>query len=196
MFVNWVEYYAKLHKIVTVAIPPQYTSQDCSECGHRVQKTLSTRTHECSECGTSLHRDHNAARNILVKGLEVLGVEKSTGGQPGTYTPDGENHLWLVEGNFGWLSGLVETGNFRGDSGESPSIIAAPVGRSNLERGGCQRVTIHAAEGSFSREATGSEKLENNAWGEAIAVAESQAFVRACARWGLGLYLHEESSII
>ena len=59
------------------------------------------------------------------------------------------------------------------------------------------RVTIYAAEGSFSREATGSEKLENNAWGEAIAKAESQAFVRACARWGLALYLldylHEDS---
>ena len=122
MFVNWVEYFARLHKIVAVAVPPQYTSQDCSECGHRVQKTLSTRTHECSECGTSLHRDHNAARNILVKGLEVLGVEKSTGGQPGTYTPDGENHLWLVEGNFGWLSGLVETGNCRSDSMESPGF--------------------------------------------------------------------------
>ena len=128
MFVNWVEYFARLHKIVAVAVPPQYTSQDCSECGHRVQKTLSTRTHECSECGTSLHRDHNAARNILVKGLEVLGVEKSTGGQPGTYTPDGENHLWLVEGNFGWLSGLVEPGNSRGDSWESPSIITTPKG--------------------------------------------------------------------
>ena len=125
MFVNWVEYYAKLHKIVTIAVPPQYTSLDCSNCGARVQKTLSTRTHDCSRCGLKMHRDHNAARNILVKGLEVLGVEKSTGGQPGTYTPDGENHLWLVEGNFGWLSGLVETGNFGGDSGESPSIITS-----------------------------------------------------------------------
>lgn len=108
MFVNWVEYYAKLHKIVTIAVPPEYTSQECSNCGTRVQKTLSTRTHDCSRCGLNMHRDHNAARNILVKGLEVLGVEKSTGGQPGTYTPDGENHLWLVEGNFGralWTRG-------------------------------------------------------------------------------------------
>ena len=69
-----------------------------------------------------MHRDHNAARNVLLKGLEVLGIEKSTAGHVGTYTPGGENHLWLVEGNFGWLSGLVETGNFGGDSGESPSI--------------------------------------------------------------------------
>lgn len=53
------------------------------------------------------------------------------------------------------------------------------------------RVVIHAAEGSFSREATGSEQLANNAWGEAIAKAESQAFRRACARWGLALYLYK-----
>lgn len=125
MFIEWVEYYANLHKIVTVAVPPQYTSQDCSECGHRVQKTLSTRTHECNKCGTSLHRDHNAARNILAKGLEVLGYKKSTDGQSGTHTPGDENHLWLIEGNFGWLSGLVEPGTLKGDSEESPSIIAS-----------------------------------------------------------------------
>ncbi len=52
-------------------------------------------------------------------------------------------------------------------------------------------VTIHAKEGLFSREATGSEQLDNNAWGEASAKAESQAFRRACARWGLALYLYE-----
>ena len=53
------------------------------------------------------------------------------------------------------------------------------------------RVTIHAAEGVFSREATGSEALNNNSWGEAIAKAESQAFRRACARFGLALYLYD-----
>lgn len=53
------------------------------------------------------------------------------------------------------------------------------------------RVTIHTEEGSFSREATGSEQLDNNAWGDAIAKAESQSFRRACARWGLALYLYD-----
>lgn len=53
------------------------------------------------------------------------------------------------------------------------------------------KVTIHTQEGNISREATGSEKLDNNAWGEAIAKAESQAFRRACARWGMGLYLYD-----
>ena len=60
MFIEWVEYFAKLHKIVTVAVPPQYTSQDCSSCGDRVKKTLSNRTHQCLRCGLLMHRDRRA----------------------------------------------------------------------------------------------------------------------------------------
>nr|WP_265265888.1 transposase [Spirulina subsalsa] len=43
---------------------PQYTSQECSNCGSIVKKTLSIRTHICS-CGCVLDRDENAAINIL-----------------------------------------------------------------------------------------------------------------------------------
>jgi putative transposase len=48
-----------------VAVPPAFTSQACSGCGALVHKGLSVRWHTCLECGTSLQRDHNAARNIL-----------------------------------------------------------------------------------------------------------------------------------
>ena len=68
----WLEYFAQVFGKVTVAVPPAYTSQDCSECGNRVKKSLSTRTHVC-ECGCVLDRDENAARNILVKGLRTVG---------------------------------------------------------------------------------------------------------------------------
>ncbi len=47
-----------------VAVPPAYTSQDCSSCGTRVPKSLSVRTHVCTSCGLILDRDENAARNI------------------------------------------------------------------------------------------------------------------------------------
>jgi putative transposase len=47
-----------------VAVPPAYTSQTCSGCRMIVQKGLSVRWHSCPDCGTSLHRDHNAAKNI------------------------------------------------------------------------------------------------------------------------------------
>jgi putative transposase len=46
-----------------VAVPPAYTSQICSGCGVLVAKGLAVRWHSCPECGTSLHRDHNAAKN-------------------------------------------------------------------------------------------------------------------------------------
>ncbi len=50
-----------------VAVNAAFTSQRCSgpDCGAIVQKGLSVRWHSCPECGTSLHRDHNAALNIL-----------------------------------------------------------------------------------------------------------------------------------
>jgi putative transposase len=49
------------------AVNPAFTSQRCSGpcCGAIVSKGLSIRWHACPECGTSLHRDHNAALNIL-----------------------------------------------------------------------------------------------------------------------------------
>jgi putative transposase len=48
-----------------VAVPPAFTSQDCSGCEERVPKSLSVRTHVCPSCGLVLDRDENAARNIL-----------------------------------------------------------------------------------------------------------------------------------
>jgi putative transposase len=47
-----------------IAVNPAYTSQICSDCGVVVSKGLSVRWHSCLECGTSLHRDHIAAKNI------------------------------------------------------------------------------------------------------------------------------------
>jgi putative transposase len=55
-----------------VAVPPAFTSQDCSgvlpdgsPCPERIQKALSVRTHGCPRCGLVLDRDQNAALNIL-----------------------------------------------------------------------------------------------------------------------------------
>ena len=85
MFRDWVEYFAKVFGKVAIAVPPQYTSQNCSTCGATVKKSLSERTHQCSHCGTVLDRDHNAALNILAIGLNRVGhtqistpVESST----------------------------------------------------------------------------------------------------------------------
>jgi putative transposase len=68
-FIRWLKYYGAMHSIPVIAVPPQYTSQECSGCGTIVKKTLSVRTHICTGCGVVLDRDHNAARNILHKAL-------------------------------------------------------------------------------------------------------------------------------
>jgi putative transposase len=118
-FCQWVAYYAKLHDIVCVAVPPHFTSQDCSNCGKRVQKSLSTRTHSCPHCHTVLDRDHNAAKNILAKGLNLLAeLIKSTVGHTGI-NAQGEDDRWLVNGDVSHLSQLIELGI--GQSLESPS---------------------------------------------------------------------------
>ena len=58
-----------------IAVNPDYTSQDCSECGVRVPKPLKERVHICPCCGLVLDRDVNASRNILklAMGLHSLG---------------------------------------------------------------------------------------------------------------------------
>jgi putative transposase len=57
-----------------VAVDPAFTSHLCSGCGVVVHKGLSVRWHACPECGTSLHRDHNAARNIQWRGQRLRGL--------------------------------------------------------------------------------------------------------------------------
>jgi putative transposase len=56
------------------AVDPAFTSQTCSGCGVVVQKGLSVRWRRCPECGTSLHRDHNAAKNIQWRGQRLRGL--------------------------------------------------------------------------------------------------------------------------
>lgn len=77
-FRQWLEYFGYKYGKVTVAVAPHNTSQNCSNCGEKVQKSLSTRTHVCPDCNYVEDRDINAAINILQKGL-------STVGQTGSY---------------------------------------------------------------------------------------------------------------
>lgn len=72
-FRRWVEYFGKVFGSATVAVAPHYTSQNCSNCGETAKKSLSTRTHICPHCGHVQDRDHNAAINILKKGLNTVG---------------------------------------------------------------------------------------------------------------------------
>ncbi|NET67691.1 MAG: transposase [Moorea sp. SIO1G6] len=71
-FRRWLEHFGEKFGRVTVAVNPAYTSQNCSNCGEVVKKSLSTRTHVC-KCGCQLDRDHNAAINILDRALGTVG---------------------------------------------------------------------------------------------------------------------------
>ncbi|QDZ40801.1 transposase [Euhalothece natronophila Z-M001] len=98
-FRRWLEYFGNKYGKVTIAVPPHYTSQKCSNCGQIVKKSLSERTHRC-QCGVVLCRDQNAAINILRKGLATVGHTGSLeldsinawGDCPSTLA-DGENCL-------------------------------------------------------------------------------------------------------
>jgi putative transposase len=68
-----LEYFGYKYGKVTVAVPPYNTSQNCSNCGQKVQKSLSTRTHVCLYCGFVEDRDINAAINILKLALSTVG---------------------------------------------------------------------------------------------------------------------------
>jgi putative transposase len=72
-FRKWLEYFGLKYGKVTVAVPPHFTSQNCSSCGKVVKKSLSVRTHVCPHCGYVADKDVNAALNILQRGLTTVG---------------------------------------------------------------------------------------------------------------------------
>lgn len=112
-FTQWLDYYGKIWDKTVVAVSPNYTSQDCSNCGHRVKKTLSTRTHSCPNCGIEICRDTNAALNILQKGMNLLGTEwqkNGTSGQEESASSEGkhgEKTASTIEGQPDIASGLL-----------------------------------------------------------------------------------------
>ena len=89
-FRGWLEYFGKVFGVATVAVPPQYTSANCSNCGEIVKKSLSQRTHKCHHCGLVLDRDWNAALNILELALRTVG-------HTGTLNASGDISLCLGE---------------------------------------------------------------------------------------------------
>ena len=72
--VQFTNYKAENAGRTCVQVDPRNTSKLCSACGQIVEKDLSVRVHRCS-CGMVLDRDHNAALNILRRGLATLGIE-------------------------------------------------------------------------------------------------------------------------
>jgi len=69
-FIELVKHKAECAGVTVYEVDPRKTSQMCSACGEEGEhKDLSVRTHICIHCGVVLDRDHNAAVNILNRGL-------------------------------------------------------------------------------------------------------------------------------
>ncbi len=84
--VSWGKFITILEAVVVkygvhlVKVNPHNTTQDCSSCGTKVPKALSVRLHECPKCSLEMDRDENAAINILMKALQVVGLTISACG--------------------------------------------------------------------------------------------------------------------
>jgi transposase len=60
-----------------IKINPAYTSQMCSGCGDIDKENRNMETYQCSSCGFLIDADHNAAINILHRGVYNLSNKKS-----------------------------------------------------------------------------------------------------------------------
>ena len=79
-FKRQLQYKATWNGGKVVFVPPQYTSQQCSQCGHTEKENRKTQAKfKCLACGYKTHADYNAALNILAAGHAVIahGVGKA-----------------------------------------------------------------------------------------------------------------------
>ena len=80
IFMDKLEYKCLWNDVEFIKVPRNFPStQICSECGERNYnmsglRNLGIRDWECPHCKTHHNRDINAAKNILNKGLEIVGT--------------------------------------------------------------------------------------------------------------------------
>ena len=92
-FVEKLEYVASKYGVVVYKVDRWYASSKTCECGY-VNKSLqlSDREWVCPECGSLNHRDLNAAKYILRKGIsELESMCKTSSGA--SYVCIQESHL-------------------------------------------------------------------------------------------------------
>ena len=63
-FLSILQVKAENAGLMAVAVNPNGTTQNCSNCGTHVPKTIADRWHSCHVCGLGMDRDINAAINI------------------------------------------------------------------------------------------------------------------------------------
>ena len=72
IFLNMLNYKSDWYGKEFIKVDPKFTSQICSKCGFKSKKNRKSQSKfECNKCGFTLNADHNAARNILARGLAL-----------------------------------------------------------------------------------------------------------------------------
>ncbi|MBF2016408.1 MAG: IS200/IS605 family element transposase accessory protein TnpB [Rivularia sp. T60_A2020_040] len=71
-FINILSFKAANAGLKVIPVNPNGTSQECSNCGHKVTKPLSQRMHNCPICHISLCRDLNASLIIKERGTHAF----------------------------------------------------------------------------------------------------------------------------
>jgi len=59
-------------EIDVIRVPPEYTSQICSECGNKDKKSRNKRKWRCKRCGYIDDSDINASKNIKDRGVTIM----------------------------------------------------------------------------------------------------------------------------
>jgi putative transposase len=83
-FISMIAYKAESAGGRLLKVDPRNTTQNCSQCGEYVKKSLSDRMHKCPRCGLKMDRDLNASKNILKIGR---GPPESKPAEEKTTTP-------------------------------------------------------------------------------------------------------------
>ena len=93
-FISQLEYKCASVGGSVVRVDPKDTTQRCSNCGEKPNEKmkLQARTYRCGTCGYLIDRDYNAARNILLRGLEA---SDAAGGMPR------RGQKWDLNGDIG-----------------------------------------------------------------------------------------------
>jgi len=76
-FITILKHHGQKRGCHVVEVDPEDTTKACHECGVKTKKPLWVREHSCPSCGFATDRDHNAALNVLDRGLRQLGVVHS-----------------------------------------------------------------------------------------------------------------------
>jgi len=73
---GFIEFLANKEGIKVFKVPSDYTSQECSKCGHTERGNRKHQYFKCKNCGFKSHSDLNGARIVAIRGLKEKNKEE------------------------------------------------------------------------------------------------------------------------